>query len=72
MRTWMLNIDSKYTSETEQKCTDLLKDASQNIESFLSIAAISRNLINHEMYTHPADRVAFLNFYLFVSNWIKV
>jgi hypothetical protein len=71
---WILNTEAKYSSETEQMCTDLLRDAIHNIEYFLSTAARSRRrgLINQEMCAPPADHVAFRNFYLVVLKRFKV
>lgn len=71
---WILNTEAKYSSETEQVCTDLLRDAIHNIELFLSTAARSwsRSLINQEMCAPPADHVAFRNFHLVVSKHFKV
>jgi len=54
--------------------TDLLKDAKQNIEFFLSTSARSRSrsLVNQEVCAPSADRVAFRNFHLVVSKVFKI
>lgn len=52
-------------------CADLLRDAIQNIQFFLSTAARTRSLINKEIFAPPADHVALRNFYMVVSERFK-